>query len=175
MRLRCGSVQSAHRAGLLTVAREFAHVVQLRGGAPGQQAAAATRPRGVAAGGPAWPRTEDNPGGGDVAEAEAEQAAEEVAEGGHPAIDGLEAMDGVLRRSPSVTPTAAEPELGPGQARHYVNSQGDHYVYRLEDVRAWASQFLFESMRHYFIGHFDMSRVRIAKAWSATSLRPTRR
>jgi hypothetical protein len=156
-----GAFHPHSRAGLLTIAHEFAHVVQMRGGTPGRQATTVAPQRGVAAGGPVWPRSADSPGGGEAAEAEAEQAAEEVVEGGHPAVDGIEAADGVLGRKPPVLPTAgAEVELGQGQARHYVDSQGnDHYVFRLEDVKAWGPEFQFQSMRHYFLGHFDMSRV----------------
>ena len=61
----------------------------------------------------------------------------------------------------SSTPEVNEPELGPGQARYYVDENGDYYQdFRLVDVVKWGErELLFQGWLHFFIQHFEMSGV----------------
>jgi hypothetical protein len=61
----------------------------------------------------------------------------------------------------SSTPEANETELDPGQARYYVDENGDYYQdFRLVDVVKWGEkELLVQGWLHFFIQHFEMSGV----------------
>jgi len=133
--------------GLRTIAHEFAHVAQARGGTPG----GARRTGGVVR-----TRRLDGTTEQDEAELQAEQAADDVVQGRRPELDELSGA-GVLRK-PVRAPS--RPALGPGQASYYRDRAGTlHYVFRQTDVEHWGGRFVFEALRRYFSSNYDLTAV----------------
>lgn len=133
--------------GVRTIAHEFAHVVQARGGTPG-----GARPRNF---GVLRSRRLDVAGDRDEIERQAEVAADDVVAGRPPDLDQL-AGTGILRKDTAARP----PDLAPGQTRYYRDDSGAlHYVFRMDDIRAWGGRAVFEVLRRYFGGNYDLSQV----------------